>query len=513
MKKLLIASLIASFTFQACAFTKGKPYKLTILHTNDHHGRFWQNKDGEYGLAARATIINQIREEVAAEGGYTMLLDAGDVNTGVPQSDLLLAEPDFKGMNLLKYDAMALGNHEFDKPNDVLRKQQKWANFPMLSANIYNKTGKKGKKTRAFPSHMTKNFDGLKVTVFGLTTEDTPLKTNAQNTKNFNFVPVVEEAKTLVPKLRKKTDVLIALTHIGHYDNGNHGIEAPGDVTLARSVNGIDVIIGGHTAKPLFRPDIQNGTVIAQAQDWGKYVGRLDFEYLDGKLTLKSAKLVPVNLKNSEIKVQANSEVEEFLRPYKEKGDSQIMIKLGEAETEFIGLPTIIRNGETNLGNLVTKAYKEKFNTDIAISNSGGIRDSMPAGVVTYETVLKILPFGNEISTTTMTGAELKEYFEKLVFDFKGSGGFPQISGVEIVGNKTLRKITSFKINGEDYVPTKKYTMTIPDFIASGQDKYPVISYSKTGFVDADILKDFVLKRKVLSASEFEVTNYLQIAE
>ena len=88
------------------------PIRLTILHTNDHHGRFWPNADGEYGMAARKTLIDRIRAEVKAAGGHLMLLDGGDINTGVPESDLQDAEPDFKGMNLLGYDATAVGNHE-----------------------------------------------------------------------------------------------------------------------------------------------------------------------------------------------------------------------------------------------------------------------------------------------------------------------------------------------------------------------------------------------------------------
>ena len=96
------------------------PLHLTIRHTNDHHGRFWANRDGEGGLAARKTLIDGVRAEVAAAaGGHTLLLDGGDVNTGVPESDLQPAEPDFKGMNPLGYDAMAVGNHEFDHPPAV----------------------------------------------------------------------------------------------------------------------------------------------------------------------------------------------------------------------------------------------------------------------------------------------------------------------------------------------------------------------------------------------------------
>lgn len=121
-----------------------KTYKLTILHTNDHHGRFWQNQYGEYGMAARKTLVEQIRNDVAKQGGSVLLFSGGDINTGVPESDLQDAEPDFKGMNKIGYDAMAIGNHEFDNPLKVLLKQKNWAHFPLLSANIYDKkTGKR----------------------------------------------------------------------------------------------------------------------------------------------------------------------------------------------------------------------------------------------------------------------------------------------------------------------------------------------------------------------------------
>src|SRR5687767_6626874 len=131
--------LIALLSFALSIPVYAKTYSVTLLHTNDHHGRFWPNSDGELGLAPRTTLIRQIREEVAAKGGQVLLLDAGDVNTGTPQSKMLDAEPDFKGMAQLGYDAMALGNHEFDNALPILRKQEKWAGFPFLSANIYQK--------------------------------------------------------------------------------------------------------------------------------------------------------------------------------------------------------------------------------------------------------------------------------------------------------------------------------------------------------------------------------------
>ena len=123
----------------ANAYESGKTYRFTILHTNDHHGRFWPNRNGEYGLAARKTLIDGIRAEVRSAGGDLLLLSGGDINTGVPESDLLDAEPDFRGMSLLGYDAMAVGNHEFDNELAVIRKQQGWSDFPFLAANIYDR--------------------------------------------------------------------------------------------------------------------------------------------------------------------------------------------------------------------------------------------------------------------------------------------------------------------------------------------------------------------------------------
>ncbi len=121
---LALFAALSLGSLSAQAYEQDKTYKITILHTNDHHGHFWRNDYGEYGLAAQKTLVDGIRKEVAAEGGSVLLLSGGDINTGVPESDLQDAEPDFRGMNLIGYDAMAVGNHEFDNPLSVLRQQE-----------------------------------------------------------------------------------------------------------------------------------------------------------------------------------------------------------------------------------------------------------------------------------------------------------------------------------------------------------------------------------------------------
>jgi 5'-nucleotidase/UDP-sugar diphosphatase len=506
-----ILSLVATTFLLSCALHRSEPnkgIKLTILHTNDNHGRFWSNRDGEYGMAARATLIKQIREEVKKQGGEVLLLDAGDVNTGVPQSDLLKAEPDFKGMAALGYDAMAVGNHEFDNPLSTILKQQKeWAKFPFISANIYNKKG-----DRVFPSHISKNVNGLRVVIFGLTTEDTPKKSVPENTEGLRFRPSVEEARELVPVLRPQADVLIALTHTGHYPDEQHGIDAPGDVTIARQAKGIDVIVGGHTQKPLFQPDIQNGAVIVQAYEWGKYLGRVDLEILKGNVVLKGAKLIPVNLKDSKDKVKDDEKILSLLKPFKDQGDKKLLLKIGTADQEFDGTRDIIRFQESHLGNLVARALKDKFKANLAIMNSGGIRDSLYKGEVTIESVMMVLPFAGEIVTAELLGSELKPYLEYVATQLTpGSGSFPQIAGVQMVLDKTSGKAKSLLIEGKPLVENKTYLMALPEFIANGGDKYPKIKSRKYGFVDADVLKQYVQKVGNLKLKDFRPTGYIKI--
>lgn len=299
-------------------------------------------------MAARKTLIDDLRDEIQAEGGSVLLLSGGDINTGVPESDLQDAEPDFKGMSKIGYDAMALGNHEFDNPLDVLFKQQDWANFPMLSANIYDKkTGK-----RLFQPYAMFNKQGIKIAVIGLTTEDTAKLGNPEFIGQVDFRDPKAEAKELIAELKKteNPDLIFAVTHMGHYENGNRGINAPGDVALARYLNegDLDMIVGGHSQEPVCmegpnvikknfkpgdecQPDQQNGTYIVQAHEWGKYVGRADYEFRNGELSMVSYDLIPVNLKKK-INVDGQSQrvfvqdeitqdkaMLDFLRPFQEK--------------------------------------------------------------------------------------------------------------------------------------------------------------------------------------------------
>ena len=491
-----LATAALALMVSACSILPGKnsigpdpdqTYQFTVLHTNDNHGRFWHDRKQRYGMAARMTLVEQIRTEVTAKGGHVLLLSGGDINTGVPESDLQDAVPDFKGMNLLGYDAMAVGNHEFDNPRDVLMMQEDLAEFPFLSANIIDETTGKP----LFTPYNTFEFDGLRIAVMGLTTDDTPKATNPENVAGLTFKKPVNAARELVPELEKQADIIIATTHMGHYRDGNHGINAPGDVTLARQVDGIDLIIGGHSQDPLFEPDQQNDTWIVQAHEWGKYVGRADFEYHDGELKLISYELIPINHKNSETRIPFNEEMMSLLQPYQDKGQKLVAAKIGSVDQRLMGERKEVRFQPTNLGTLLTEAFMAKTDADFAIVNGGGIRASIEAGEITYKDALKVLPFGNTLTTTEMTGQQVLDYLNVVALKPENSGAFAHFSGVEMV--ITDGGVKNVEINDKPVDLNKIYTMAALSFSAGGGDNYPDISeypgFVDAGFLDADVLR------------------------
>nr|WP_299733774.1 bifunctional UDP-sugar hydrolase/5'-nucleotidase UshA [uncultured Endozoicomonas sp.] len=503
---LAVAALASMVS--ACSLMPGqtgpdpdKTYQLTVLHTNDHHGRFWHDRKERYGMAARMTLIEDIREEVEEEGGHVLLLSGGDINTGVPESDLQDAIPDFKGMNMLGYDAMAVGNHEFDNPREILKMQESLAEFPFLSANIIDEsTGK-----TLFKPYTMFEKDGLRIAVMGLTTDDTPKATNPENTVGLKFRKPVNVARELVPELEEKADVIIATTHMGHYANAAYGVNAPGDVTLARSVDGIDLIVGGHSQDPLFEPDLQNGAYIVQAHEWGKYVGRADFEYSNGELTLKDYELIPVNHGKGDEKIAADDKMLEMLRPYQEKGQKLVAAKVGNVDQRLMGERAEVRFQPTNLGTLLTQAFMAKTGADFAVNNGGGIRASIEPGEITYKDVLTVLPFGNTLTTVDLTGQQVMDYLNVVALKPADSGAFAHFSGVEM--DITKKGVKNVRIGGEPLNLTKTYKMAILSFSAGGGDNYPNVSkmdsYVDTGFTDADVLREYIEQHSPLMVEKY----------
>ncbi|ECN6198403.1 bifunctional UDP-sugar hydrolase/5'-nucleotidase [Salmonella enterica subsp. enterica serovar Infantis] len=538
LKRGVALALLAAFaltTQPVQAYEKDKTYKITILHTNDHHGHFWRSEYGEYGLAAQKTLVDSIRKEVAQEGGSVLLLSGGDINTGVPESDLQDAEPDFRGMNLIGYDAMAVGNHEFDNPLTVLRQQEKWAKFPFLSANIYQKsTGE-----RLFKPWAIFTRQDIKIAVIGLTTDDTAKIGNPEYFTDIEFRKPAEEAKVVIQELNmnEKPDVIIATTHMGHYDNGDHGSNAPGDVEMARSLpaGSLAMIVGGHSQDPVCMasenkkqvnyvpgtpcaPDKQNGIWIVQAHEWGKYVGRADFEFRNGEMKMVNYQLIPVNLKKKVTwdngkservlytpEIAENPQMLSLLTPFQNKGKAQLEVKIGSVNGLLEGDRSKVRFVQTNMGRVILAAQIARTGADFGVMSGGGIRDSIEAGDITYKSVLKVQPFGNIVVYADMSGKEVVDYLTAVAQMKPDSGAYPQFANVSFVAKEG--KLTELKIKGEPVDPAKTYRMATLSFNATGGDGYPRIDnkpgYVNTGFIDAEVLKEFIQQNSPLDAAAF----------
>ena len=538
MRIIFIFSIILGVLGCTSATTNEKTSStqyLTVLHTNDNHGRFWHNEKGEYGMAARKTLLDQLRSEAKIKGHAVLLLSGGDINTGIPESDLQHAEPDFKGMSLLGYDAMALGNHEFDNPLSVLAKQQNWANFPLLSANIVEKSSGKN----AFDAYKIFEKNGLTIAVIGLTTTDTAKIGNPQYIGHLEFKDPVPVTANLAKEIKAKynPDITIAVTHMGHFIDAKHGINAPGDVTLARSLpaNTLDMIIGGHSQEPVCmasenvnddsfkpglacNPDQQNGTWIMQAHEWGKYVGKAEFKLENGELSLLDYKLMPVNLYVE--KTQADGTLKEvlaneyikpdpslkaFLAKYQAIGAKQIEGTIGSVDARLEGDRSKVRYQQTNLARVIIQAQMNVVGADFGLISGGGIRSSIDAGEISYKDILKVHPFKNRITYMDWQGAELWDYLNTVTSFPADAGAYLQYHKLSF--ERKDGKLTNVFINGKPFDKSKTYRMSLNSYNASGGDGYPTINTLK-GFVstdetDAQALKTFISQHSPIKAAEF----------
>ncbi|MBQ4835039.1 bifunctional UDP-sugar hydrolase/5'-nucleotidase UshA [Pseudoalteromonas luteoviolacea] len=516
----IIISLFLLCFLAACQLlsVKDDAQYLTVLHTNDNHGRFWHNENGEYGMAARKTLIDQLRNDALEQGHSVILLSGGDINTGVPESDLQVAEPDFKGMSIIGYDAMAIGNHEFDNPLSVLDKQIKWSNFPLLSANIIDKETNKP----AYQAYTILEKGQLKIAVIGLTTVDTAKIANPQYIGHLDFITPAVATQPLVDMIKStyQPDVVVAVTHMGHYHDAKHGINAPGDVTLARdlSPNSLDMIIGGHSQEPICVdetgkqdpsfspgkacwPDRQNGTWIMQAHEWGKYVGKAVFKIENGIKELLSYELVPVNLKDEQgnfitNEITKDTSLYNFLLPYQEKGAEKLAGAVGNVDDFLDGRRDTVRFTQSKLADLIINAQTEAVGADFGIISGGGIRASIEKGDVNYKDILKVHPFRNRVAYIDWQGPELVDYISVVGSFPADAGAYLQYHKIDFSIENGLANIKT--INGKPFDINGIYRMSINSYNAAGGDGYPIItekeSYQNTDSTDAQVLRAYIEK-------------------
>ena len=200
-----------------------------------------------------------------------------------------------------------------------------------------------------------------------------------------------------------------------------------------------------------------------------------------------------------------NPEMLALLKPFQDFGQEKLTLKVGSSDARLEGDRTIVRSQPTALGNLVGQAMMKAAKSDFAIMNAGGIRDSLPAGDITYKDVLKVHPFGNTIVAVELTGREVLDYLAVAIKMSAGSGAFAQFSGIRLATE--AGKVTEVSIQGHPLEPTKTYRMAINNFVAAGGDGYPKLSthpsFVDTGFVDAQALSVYLGAYGPLTAAKF----------
>ncbi|MCR5290199.1 MAG: 5'-nucleotidase C-terminal domain-containing protein [Treponema sp.] len=473
---LAAISLAVATLWTGCLSNSGTDAetKLVVLHVNDHHGSVTSRKDkdgvGHGGLAERATFIKQVRSAY----DNVLVLDSGDINTGMAVSNMFDAAPDLAALDAMGYDATVFGNHEFDKSLAVLKKQMESTKFPWLSANIKYKDNGKYLGT----PYIIKKYKGFTVGIFGLTTRRTEILENPD--ESLEFFDEIETAKEMVSFLRnkKKVDILIELGHLGDVEEVT-GHET--SIKLAQAVEGIDLIIDGHSHSFFGEPKVVNGTPIVTSNEWGKYVGQ-------AVLTIKNKKIVDFAWSPVEITDKAfppDAEVSALLKPYLDKAAAELQTIQMTTSEEFPFGAKLPRYMEMAIGDLVcdaTVAQLEKLGVDVDFAFHGGgtIRTGLPQGPVTKEQIITMLPFENYIYVITLKGSTLKELFEYIATLNQGAGGFAQVSkevSYTLTYDEQGRngKISDVTINGKPIDDNKIYHVGTTDYNAEGGDGYVIL--------------------------------------
>lgn len=436
---------------------------ITILHTNDVHARVEEGKYDGMGFAKISTLVSQYEEK----NPNTLLLDAGDIFHGKTIATLVEGESIAEIMNLIGYDAMVAGNHDFNYGYERLLELDEIANFPILGANI-----RKEDDTQLLSPYTIIEVDGIEVGIFGLASPETTYKTHPKNVEGLTFTDPVKEAETIVSELEGKTDVIIALSHLGMDESSEYT-----SIRVAEEVEGIDLIVDGHSHTTLEEGKLVGDTLIVSAGEYGKNLGVVDLTFENGNLVNKTASLVT---KAEAENVEEDPKVLDFVNSIKEEQNVILSEVIGTTSVNLDGERSLVRTGETNLGNLITDSMLDVTGADVAITNGGGIRASIDTGEITKGEVIEVLPFSNYIVTKTVKGSDIKAALEHGVSAYpESNGAFPQVAGMtfSIDSAKPVgERVTSLLVQGQPIDLNKDYVLATNDFMAAGGDNYTMFA-------------------------------------
>ena len=435
---------------------------LTIVHTNDTHSRVLSSS-GEIGFAKIATKIKEIRN--AQEN--VLVLDAGDTFHGQTISTLVKGESIVKVMNTIKYDAMVPGNHDFNYGQERLVELSQMTDFPIIAANILKADG-----STLLPSYIIKEMKGVKVGIFGLATPETTYKTNPNNVTGLTFEDPTVAAEKMVRELEGKADIIIALSHLGLDESSTYTSKL-----VAEKVEGIDLIVDGHSHTVLTEGMKVGDTLIVQTGEYDKNLGIVEMVYADGKVSASKASLIT---RESAEQLAEDADVLKAVEGITAEQDKITSVVIGNTAVELDGLREHARTGETNLGNLITEAMLKATEADVALTNGGGIRASIDVGDITKGEVITVLPFGNYVVVKKVKGSDIIAALEHGVSQYPAAnGGFPHVAGIRFAFDSSREagsRVTKAEINGKALDVNMEYLLATNDFMAVGGDNYTMLA-------------------------------------
>jgi 5'-nucleotidase / UDP-sugar diphosphatase len=467
MRRFLPVLVILSILPAAYWFAAPSTTHVVIMHTNDLHGQLLP-KDGLGGIAEIATIIRTAKPN--------LILDAGDISTGTFLADEFKGTPMIQAMNRIGYNALTIGNHEFDYGQDALRLRMREAKFPFLSANVET-------PVTEIKDYTTVSARGIRFGVIGLTTEDVKTQSHPNKVIGVTVLDTVKTLERLLPKVRAKSDFIVLLVHLEDYE----------EKRLASAFPEIRLIVGGHNHDTL-GPIWFDNTLVAKTGVAGHNVGRIDLDFQNKTVFRMEASLIPV--KN----VRPDSSVTKILEPYNEKVKIKMAEVIGEATDDLL----YSRAVESSLANIVADAFREKGKTQVALENIGGIRTMISKGKITWGNAFEVLPFQNTLTTLKLTGAQLKKTLERGLLN---SVGIMAVSGVRVQFDRDKppgRQIVSaVLLDGTAIDDSKQYSVTTNDFVLAGGDGFSEFANGtdivETSVLLRDVLVDYIKARRTLS--------------
>ena len=493
-------------------------FSLTIMHTNDVHGHHEPQRNGDGGAARQATVVNQIRGDVDNH----LLVDGGDRFTGTLFHVQYRGQDSVQIMNAIGYDAMALGNHEFDDGSEVLANFVKGLNFPALSANT--DFSEDPLLAGLVEPSVILEVGGEQIGVIGLTTPETDILAKPSEFLVFDY-DLINVTQQEVDKLTAEgVNKIVLVTHIGY----------GADVEVAQNVSGVDVVVGGHTntflsntysgARGEYPTVLESASgepvLVVQASTKTVYLGRLDVEFdADGLLTDWDGDAILLSRY-----ISPDPEISDLIAGLAEPIAELRAKPVGEAAMALTGTnPRLCRIGECLLGNVISDALLEETGVDIALQNGGGIRADIDEGVVSLGDVLTMLPFGNLISTFELSGADVLAVLENSVNRIQldennnpsldgASGRFMQVAGLRYTFDATQdvgsRVVSVDVMQGGEYVALDAeavYSVATNDFIRAGGDGYAMLAENAINPYDQgrpldQVVADYIAANSPISA-------------